>query len=357
MSKDDCSILVEKLINRIRSFGSKKLSFSGRLVLVSSVLTALYNYWVNIFVIRKGVLNKVNSICRNYLWGGGTEFIRSPRVSWEKICSPKSEGGLGLRDSSVWNIAAMGKLLWWIYYNPDRVWVKWVNQVYLKGHFWDDYQPGIDISWGWKSVCKVKDKLASGYSNGQWLLDTKGYTIQSGYELLRLKFQTVTWHKQIWNPWCIPKRQFIAWLVAREALLLKERLLTLGVANDADCLLCGRGIENHIHLFQTCEYARKIFDELGKLLGVSLPATDLLQLIEHEQHSQLKKGVLLCAVLAAYYHIWLQRNQTRVDGCVLRPTLVISQIMKVLKMRVGSSLKPDLASQDVIWLSSVKLYL
>ncbi|XP_074293258.1 uncharacterized protein LOC141620232 [Silene latifolia] len=294
MSKMDCSILVEKLITRIRSFGSKKLSYSGRLVLVSSVLTPLYNYWVNIFVIPKGVLNKVNSICRNYLWDGGADFIRCPRVSWEKICSPKSEGGLGLRDSHVWNIAAM---------------------------------------------------------------DTKGYTIQSGYELLRQKFQTVTWHKQIWNTWCIPKHQFIAWLVAREALLLKERLLSLGIAADADCLLCGTGIENHIHLFQTCEYARKIFDELGQLLDVALPTTDLVYLIASGQHSKLKKGVLLCAVLAAQYHIWIQRNQARVAGCILRPTLVVSQIMKLLKMRVSSRLQPNLVNRDVMWLSSVKLHM
>ncbi|XP_074288180.1 uncharacterized protein LOC141613347 [Silene latifolia] len=172
-----------------------------------------------------------------------------------------------------------------------------------------------------------------------------------------MKFQTVPWHKQIWNPWCIPKHQLIAWLVARKALLLKERLLTLGIADDPDCLLCGRGIENHVHLFQTCEYLRKIFDELAKLLGVALPATDLCQLIENGQHSQLKKGVLLCVVLAAYYHIWLQRNKARVDGCLLRPALVTSQIMKVIKMRVGSRLKPSLPSRDVIWLSRFKLYL
>ncbi|XP_074301618.1 uncharacterized protein LOC141633020 [Silene latifolia] len=251
----------------------------------------------------------------------------------------------------------MGKLVWWIYYNPDRLWVKWVNQIYLKGQNWDDYQPGTDISWGWKSVCRIKDKLAAGYSNGQWVLDTKGYTIKSGYELLRQKFHTVTWHKQIWNTWCIPKHQFIAWLVAREALLLKERLLSLGIAADAECLLCGKGIENHIHLFQTCEYARKIYDELGQLLDVALPATDLVYLIGSGQHSQLKKGVLLCAVLAAQYHIWIQRNQARVAGCILRPTLVVSQIMKLLKMRVSSRLLPNLVSRDVMWLSSVKLYL
>ncbi|XP_074278575.1 uncharacterized protein LOC141602169 [Silene latifolia] len=322
MSKSDCCILVEKFISKIRSFGTKKLSYSGRLVLVSSVLTALYNYWVNIFVIPKGVLNKINSICRNYLWDGGVDYIRAPRVSWEKICSPTTEGGSGLRDSHTWNIAALGKLVWWIYYNPDRLWVKWVNQVYLKGQSWEDYNPGIDISWGWKSICKIKDKLAASYSNGQWALDTTGYTIQSGYELLRMKFQTVSLHKQLWNSWYIPKHKFIGWLVSREALLLKENLLALGIANDVDCLLCGRGIENHTHLFQTYEYTRKIFDNLAKLLGVPLP-----------------------------------RNKARVDGCLLRPALVTDMIMKVVKMRVVARLNPGIDSRDVSWLSSAKLYL
>ncbi|XP_074266653.1 uncharacterized protein LOC141589932 [Silene latifolia] len=108
------------------------------------------------------------------------------------------------------------------------------------------------------------------------------------------------------------------------------------------------GIENHIHLFQTCEYTRKIFDELGQLLDVALPATDLVHLVASRQYSKLKKGVLLCAVLAAQYHIWLQRNQARVAGCILRPTLVVSQIMKLLKMRVGSRLQPNL-----IWRSGI----
>ncbi|XP_074317278.1 uncharacterized protein LOC141653416 [Silene latifolia] len=82
MTNSDCSILVEKLVSRIRSFGTNKLSYSGRLVLVTSVLTALYNYWVNIFVIPKGVLNKINSICRNYLWDGGVDYLRAPRTDF-----------------------------------------------------------------------------------------------------------------------------------------------------------------------------------------------------------------------------------------------------------------------------------
>ncbi|XP_074313823.1 uncharacterized protein LOC141649019 [Silene latifolia] len=226
MKKSDCNILVEKLVSRIRSFGSRKLSYDGRLLLVNSVLTALYSYWVNIFVIPKGVLNKVNVICRNYLWDGSADYIRVPLVSWEKVCSPKHEGGLGIRDSLAWNYATIGKLVWWIYCCPNR----------------------------------VRDMLASGYSNDQWILSTKGYSVSQGYELLRNKFQSMVWSSHIWNNWCLPKHQFVGWLIQRNALQLKGKLFSLGIVSDDLCMLCSNASETVEHLFQNCEYSRRLLD-------------------------------------------------------------------------------------------------
>ncbi|XP_074315286.1 uncharacterized protein LOC141651472 [Silene latifolia] len=355
MKKADCNILVEKLVSKIRCFGSKKLSYSGRLVLVNSVLTALYSYWINIFVIPVSVLNKLNAICRNYLWDGGADFVRVPMVGWEKVCCPKSEGGLGIRDSFAWNIAAIGKLVWWVYFNPDRLWVKWVNQVYLKGQDWKDYKPSGDLSWGWKSVCKVKDKLDAGYQNGQWLLDVRGYTLRSGYDLIRHKFQNVPWHKQIWNSWSLPKHQFIGWLIAREALMLKDKLFSLGIVPDDDCLLCGKGGENHTHLFQTCEYSRRLLDEVFKILRIALPISNPLQRIADGQFSQVQKGVILSAVSATFYHIWLQRNKARVDGVLQRPEFVRDLILKEMKTRIVVLLSQKTATSDNVWLRSRSL--
>ncbi|XP_074298077.1 uncharacterized protein LOC141628890 [Silene latifolia] len=62
------------------------------------------------FVLPKGVLRRIDAMSRNYLWDGNTEYIRSPMVSWEKVCTPRVEGGLGIRDSITWNYAAIGKL-------------------------------------------------------------------------------------------------------------------------------------------------------------------------------------------------------------------------------------------------------
>ncbi|XP_074276997.1 uncharacterized protein LOC141600652 [Silene latifolia] len=319
MKKQDCNILVERLVERIRKFGTKKLSYAGRLTLVNSVLSTVYSYWANIFIIPKGVLNKLNAICRNYLWDGNAEYIRVPLVGWDKVCAPKDEGGLAVRDSLSWNWAIIGKLVWWVYNCPERLWVRWVHQVYLKGLPWFDYKPSGDISWGWKNICRVKELLLPGYVNGQWMVGSKQYTVGDGYEMLRQKFQSVQWAKYVWNSWSIPRHQFVGWLIARKALMLKERLFALGISSDDLCVLCGRETETFEHVFQKCQYSSRLLDLLAQLGDFSLPQSDLILWVGQLQCTQLRKGLLLCLVQSVYYQIWMQRNKARIDGCLVRP--------------------------------------
>ncbi|XP_074305227.1 uncharacterized protein LOC141640275 [Silene latifolia] len=171
----------------------------------------------------------------NYLWDRSTEYLRSPLVSWTKVCVPKKEGGLGIRDSYAWNLAAICKLSNWVYNHPDSLWVKWVHHVYMKGVPWSSYIPKTDVSWSWKVVCRLRDKFAGAFSStGQWLHNPAGYTTTSGYCWIRQPQPVVLWDKTVWNSWCIPKHSFINWLIAREALLLKDKLLQIGDASDSD---------------------------------------------------------------------------------------------------------------------------
>ncbi|XP_074302944.1 uncharacterized protein LOC141637284 [Silene latifolia] len=357
LAKQDCQVLVERIVTKIRGFGTKKLSNSERLVLVNSVLTTLYNYWINIFLIPKGVLNKINSICRHYLWDGSVDYIRVPPMGWGKVCSPTDERGLGIRDSLSWNIDAIGKLVWWIYSYPDRLWVKWVHHVYLKGTAWNDYNPNGDVNWGWKVICRTKTKLAHGYTNNQWIMDPKGYSISSGYKFIRPKFQKVVWHKYLWNSWCIPKHQFIGRLIALEGMQLKDKLLALGIAPDATCLLCGEADESYLHLFHNCSYSKRIVTNMVEICHVSWPNSNLIHWLGVWQGSSLQKNVLMCNVLAAFYQIWMQRNKVRVDNCLLRPECVIIQIKKEVKMKLATKSTQGLSMNDVAWLNLVSLSL
>ncbi|XP_074306022.1 uncharacterized protein LOC141641250 [Silene latifolia] len=280
--------------------------------------------------------------------------MRVPNVSWDKSCSPKAEGGLGIKDSYALNSAVVRKLVWWIYCCPDKLWVKWVNQIYLKGKNLDDYTPTGDLSWGWKNVCRVKEKLSSGYCHGQWLLDPRGYSVSSGYELLRKKYSPVQWHKYIWHSWSVPRHRFIGWLITREALQVKEKLYALGISPDDLCLLCGREVESHHHLFHQCVYSRGILEGMARLCDVNIPTDDILLWIWHQHLSKIKKGILCCAFLACFYHIWMQRNQVRHESCLLRPAIVLEQIRRIVKLRISTHCNQILGN-DKIWLGSIDL--
>lgn len=93
------------------------------------------------FVLPKHFLKIVEAICRAFLWQG-TYFSSKPGyAAWEKVCAAKKEGGLGIRNIQVWNIAALGKFVWEIARKQDTMWVRWVNAIYVKGENWWGYQP------------------------------------------------------------------------------------------------------------------------------------------------------------------------------------------------------------------------
>ncbi|XP_074291071.1 uncharacterized protein LOC141617832 [Silene latifolia] len=179
--------LIDKILARIRGWGARHLSYSGRLVLVQSVLSTLHSCRATIFVIPSNILNRINSLCRNYLWGGEANYKRAPNVKWVSCCLPKEEGGLGLKDAKVWNKALIGKYAWWLATKKDHLWVRWVSHVYMKGIEWSDYTAPSDSSWTWKKITHTMQAFKHAYVGNKWLDPDRPYTPQSGYDWLRTK--------------------------------------------------------------------------------------------------------------------------------------------------------------------------
>ena len=96
LNKEQCNVLVERIIARIRRWGSKTMSYQARSVLVNAVLLSMQTYWASIFIIPKTVINQVMGICRNFRWDGRAIFSRAPPISWDIACRLKNPGGLGI---------------------------------------------------------------------------------------------------------------------------------------------------------------------------------------------------------------------------------------------------------------------
>ncbi|KAL0291138.1 UNVERIFIED_CONTAM: Retrovirus-related Pol polyprotein from type-2 retrotransposable element R2DM [Sesamum radiatum] len=127
----DCQPILQKIDARITGWGGMMLSFAGRVQLIKSVLSALQG-----------------SSERGYA-----------KVSWQKVCRPVSEGGLGIRDIQALNQGLMSRHLWRIIMQ-DRtsIWVTWILQYRLQ-----DYSVWTirarSGTWGWRKLIRLRDIL------------------------------------------------------------------------------------------------------------------------------------------------------------------------------------------------------
>jgi hypothetical protein len=104
--------LLLSISNRLSNWTFRPLNIASRLVLLKSVLQALPTYLFTVLAAPKHVIKAIRTLQRNFLWHGHQPNKKWALVGWDKICMPKSQGGLGLRDPGKLN-QVMGAKIWW----------------------------------------------------------------------------------------------------------------------------------------------------------------------------------------------------------------------------------------------------
>jgi len=70
-------------------------------------------------------------------------------VAWSVVCLPKSEGGLGLRRFTEWNVTLSLKLIWLLFSNSNSLWVAWHR------HYWF-IKKRLQDTWNWKCLIRLR---------------------------------------------------------------------------------------------------------------------------------------------------------------------------------------------------------
>ncbi|XP_058746417.1 uncharacterized protein LOC131619325 [Vicia villosa] len=79
--------LIEKIMKRMKHWTSKLLSYSGRILLVKSVILAITQYWMQCVPIPQ--------------FAGSMDNSRKSPVAWQTMCSPKNQGGQGIINLTI----------------------------------------------------------------------------------------------------------------------------------------------------------------------------------------------------------------------------------------------------------------
>lgn len=164
LTKVNCIPLIDRITARIRLWTSASLSYAGRLQLIKAVLFSIQVYWASHFILPTMVVKQIEQIMRNFLWRGPSLSRGDAKVAWRDVCCPVTEGGLGIKGLSDWNVAATIKTIWNILSNHDSIWVTWVHAHLLKGKpFWEVSIPN-NPSWIWRKMLQAREVVRGSFS-------------------------------------------------------------------------------------------------------------------------------------------------------------------------------------------------
>ncbi|XP_033129481.1 uncharacterized protein LOC117126159 [Brassica rapa] len=148
--------LMNKITKSFNAWSVKLLSFAGRLQLLRTVIFGLINFWVSAFMLPKGCIAAIESLCSRFLWSGNIDKKGIAKIAWTTVCLPKKEGGLGLRSINVWNQVLGLRFVWLLLSNAPSLWVDWHKSFHLTGNSFWTIEPSSSDSWAWKRLLKLR---------------------------------------------------------------------------------------------------------------------------------------------------------------------------------------------------------
>lgn len=93
-----------------------------------------------------------------FLWSGPSLNVKKAKISWDVVCLPKREGGLGFRPLKAMNKVLILKLLWRLLSSQPSLWAKWIQTYLVKSDtIWSIKDTTTAGSWMWRKLLKYRD--------------------------------------------------------------------------------------------------------------------------------------------------------------------------------------------------------
>ncbi|KAL0287951.1 UNVERIFIED_CONTAM: hypothetical protein Scaly_2750400 [Sesamum calycinum] len=291
--------------------------------------------------------------------------------AWSVVCKPIEEGGQGIRDILALNKALMSRHLWnVIQNNQSSIWVKWIAHTRLRHKSprlldhtiserpWQDEHTGgsktLRGTCGWIGV-GLLSRIWNVLKFYVYRLFTMaatlfwrggGFSTKAVYDIFRNHGPKVGWYSLLLGPCKIPRYSFVLWMAILDKLSTMDKpwLSHLGGV----CVLCGREMETHEHLFFRCNYSRQCIRILKGTVRFTWPnrawAVDIAWASKRWNGRHIVQAAYRALLAAIVYHIWQERNR-RVFQQSMRPSSTIARIVvDEMRQKIISIDLPDSVS-------------
>ncbi|KAL5568003.1 hypothetical protein UlMin_024578 [Ulmus minor] len=146
------SSIKDRVWNKLCGWKSKLLSAGGKEILIKSIIQAIPTYAMNLFKLPSSLIRELQRLCGQFWWGGDSGKRRMHWCSWEKLCSHKADGGMGLRDLRTFNKAILAKQAWRIHSQPTSLAARVLQGFYFHRSSFLQAKVNSSSSFMWRSI-------------------------------------------------------------------------------------------------------------------------------------------------------------------------------------------------------------
>lgn len=161
----DFEDLLKKVKKKVAGWKNSLLSHGARLILMKHTLASMPIYLLSSVYVPKRVLHQLKTIMTDFFWGEAEGKVKRKWVSWDSLCLPLEEGGLGLRDLTLMSYCFRLKSLWRVL-SSDSLWACFMRHKYLNENTPLALQTlSTGASMFWKECFRWKETLLD---NSSW---------------------------------------------------------------------------------------------------------------------------------------------------------------------------------------------
>ena len=93
----DWDFLDAKMLKKLDAWIGNSASSGGRLTLLDSSLSGIPSYYMSMFLLSKGFVEKLDKHRRKFFWSGSNSKRKYHMVKWTRVCRSKKKGVWELR--------------------------------------------------------------------------------------------------------------------------------------------------------------------------------------------------------------------------------------------------------------------